>query len=115
MNCKKRHLLNFLLLLALCLGSVAATASPYASLPANECDVANAPLATNVCSSLVGINRAIGSNAPGNGVNYVGARSLSLSTADTAIHAFGYCFYVNNQSADSSSCRSIARSKSRLL
>lgn len=99
MNCKKRYLLSLLLLLAPGIGP--ATASPYLSLPANECDVANVPLTTNACSSLVGANGAVGSVAPGNGVNYVGARSLSLSMANTAIHAFGYCFYVNNQSVES--------------
>ena len=98
MKCKKRYLLTLIFLLALCIGS--ASASPFVSLPANECDVANGALATNVCSSLVGTNRAVGSNATGNGVNYVGARSLSLTTANTAIHAYDYCFYVDNQSVN---------------
>jgi hypothetical protein len=74
----------------------------YSILPANECDLTNAVgVATNACTGLVGSNSAIGANAPGLGANYWGARSLSMLPADTAIHASGYCFYVNNSSSDS--------------
>jgi hypothetical protein len=74
-----------------------ATLSP---LPANECDISsNAP--ANMCGMVTSViaNGAVVTdnvNAP-----MIGARSMANSIAVTAIDTYGYCRYVNNNSAES--------------
>jgi hypothetical protein len=71
-------------------------------LPPNECELTNAAISTQACLMQPGVgpNGAVGNQSlDAGGPNYVGTRSLSLYNADTAIHAYGYCIYVNNQSA----------------